>query len=77
MLVIKAKSSFFIKNISKQESFRWQDGYEIFSVSVSVVEKVIQYINHQKEHHQMMSFQEEFTNFLKGYQIQYEDKYFS
>ncbi len=75
MRAIKAKSSSFMKEISKQDSFGWQDGYGVFSVSASIVEKVIHYINHQEDHHRTVSFKEEFVLFLKKHQIQYEEKY--
>lgn len=75
MRAIKAKSSAFMKNNSTHKAFGWQDGYGIFSVSVSAVEKVIQYINQQEEHHKKISFQDEFKLFLKRHQIQYDEKY--
>lgn len=75
MRAIKAKSSSFLKEISKQDSFGWQDGYGVFSVSASAVDKVMDYIKHQEEHHRVITFREEFALFLKRHQIQYEEKY--
>jgi putative transposase len=72
---IKAKSSSFVKDILKQDPFSWQDGYGVFSVSSSAIERVMHYIDHQEQHHQTTTFQEEFVLFLKHHQIQYEDKY--
>lgn len=77
MRAIKAKSSSFMKEVLKQDSFEWQDGYGVFSVSASVIEKVIHYINHQEEHHRTISFQEEFVLFLKRHQIPYKEAYLS
>ena len=38
-------------------------------------QKVIDYISNQKEHHKIISFQEEYLQFLKAYGIKYEEKY--
>lgn len=39
------------------------------------VNKVIDYILNQKEHHKTKSFQEEFLLFLKNYEIEFDEKY--
>ncbi len=75
MRAVKAKSSLFMKDLSKQDLFGWQDGYGVFSVSPSTVEKVIDYIKRQKEYHKKFTFREEFVLFLNHYNIQYEEKY--
>jgi len=33
------------------------------------------YISNQKEHHKVVSFQEEYLRFLNGYKIRYDEKY--
>ena len=45
--------------------FRWQVKYGAFSVSVSQLDKTIDYIRDQEVHHRKMSFQEEFRALLK------------
>jgi putative transposase len=47
--------------------FSWVRGYAAFSVSQNDLDKVINYINNQKEHHQKKSFHEEWEQFLKKY----------
>ena len=47
------------------EKFAWQTGYAAYSVSESVIEKVYEYINNQKEHHAKRSFEQEYDEFLK------------
>jgi REP element-mobilizing transposase RayT len=63
---IKGSSSHFInqQNILT-EKFAWQTGYAAYSVSESVVEKVFEYINNQKKHHQKRSFQTEYDELIK------------
>jgi REP element-mobilizing transposase RayT len=55
--------------------FAWQKGYGAFSVSQSKVDVVKKYIQHQEEHHQKLSFQEEYRRFLMEYEIEYDEKY--
>jgi len=64
----KGSSSHFInQNNLMDEKFAWQTGYAAYSVSESVVEKVFQYVQNQKRHHQKTTFQEEYNQFLKLY----------
>ena len=56
-------------------NFAWQKGYGAFSVSKSVVDKTIQYINNQYEHHHKKTFREEYIEFLKAYNIPYDERY--
>ena len=55
--------------------FYWQDGYGAFSVSPSQVETVKEYIERQAEHHQHKTFQEEYREFLKEYNVEYDERY--
>ena len=55
--------------------FYWQGGYGAFSVSQSGVERMRQYIRHQREHHKRVSFQDKFRAFLRRYQIDYDERY--
>ncbi|MBP5671095.1 MAG: transposase [Victivallales bacterium] len=72
----KAKSSKWIKTLSPYYSmFAWQDGYGAFSVSPSILDKTINYIKNQENHHRTKSFQEEYMAFLKAYKIPYDEKY--
>lgn len=65
---IKGSSSHFINQSNLiPEKFAWQTGYEAYSVSESVLERVFLYIQNQKNHHHKKTFQEEYNNFLKLY----------
>ena len=73
---IKMETSRWIKrNGNQYANFYWQEGYGIFSVSSSNVEKVIEYIDNQAEHHKKRTFQEEFLAFLKRYNVEYDERY--
>jgi putative transposase len=56
-------------------SFSWQRGYGAFTVSQSNVEEVRRYIARQKEHHRRVSFPDEFMQFLKANEIEYNQRY--
>jgi putative transposase len=57
------------------QDFSWQRGYGAFTVSQSNVEEVRHYIARQKEHHAKFSFRDEFIQFLKANDIEYDERY--
>ena len=73
---IKNNSSNFI-NQQKfiKGKFSWQEGYGAFSYAHSQVENVYQYIANQEQHHRKKTFKEEYTGFVKKFNVQYEEKY--
>jgi putative transposase len=74
--LIKGGSSKWIhENIPSLKAFQWQEGYGAFSIGASQVESVIKYIAGQEEHHRTRTFQEEYLDFLKKYNIEYDEKY--
>ncbi len=73
---VKKESSKWMKLQGAQYSnFYWQGGYGMFSVNPREVDVVTNYIKTQKEHHQKITFQDEYRAFLKQYQIPYDEKY--
>ena len=62
---IKGSSSHFINQQNLiRDKFSWQTGYGAYSVSESVLPKVVRYIQNQKQHHHIKTFQEEYEDFL-------------
>jgi REP element-mobilizing transposase RayT len=57
------------------QSFYWQNGYSAFSVSPSNVEQVKKYIENQEQHHQTVSFQDEFRELLRRHEIEWDERY--
>ena len=55
--------------------FSWQQGYGAFSYSHSQIDKVVKYIKNQEQHHRKKTFQEEYLELLKMFDISYDDKY--
>jgi putative transposase len=73
---IKHFSTNFIndKKIMKTK-FSWQVGYAAFSYSHSQMDKVIKYIIDQEKHHKAKTFVEEYTEFMKKFDVKYDVKY--
>lgn len=74
--LIKTHTTRWLKNLGQPyHAFAWQAGYAAFSVSRSMVDKTMNYITKQKEHHRNFSFDEEYRKFLDLYGIDYDDKF--
>jgi REP element-mobilizing transposase RayT len=73
---IKGDSSLWIKTkFLGLNNFYWQNGYGAFSVGPGRVEIVKKYILNQYEHHQKLTFQDEFRKYLHRYKIAYDERY--
>ena len=73
---VKRNSSRWLKTLGPcYKDFFWQNGYAAFSVSQSVVDRTIEYISNQIEHHKRVSFADEYLNFLKLYNVKFDEKY--
>ena len=55
--------------------FSWQEGYGAFSYSHSQINDVYQYILKQEEHHLKRTFRDEYLDFLRKFEIQFDEKY--
>jgi REP element-mobilizing transposase RayT len=76
MQLIKGGSSKWVHDtFPNQRHFAWQIKYGAFSVSVSLVDKIVAYIERQETHHHKMTFQEEFIALLKKHRIAYDARY--
>lgn len=73
---IKSESSRFINEQKLTPTkFYWQEGFGAFSYSNSQRDIVIKYIKSQQKHHKKQSFKEEYLNFLKKFEVEYDVKY--
>lgn len=70
---IKAGASKWVhQTFQNRKSFAWQDGYGIFSVSVSQLEVVEAYIRNQAEHHKTQDFKKEFEKLLRVHRVEFD-----
>ena len=58
-----------------QGRFSWQACYGAFSYSKSQIPRVVRYIQNQKEHHKKKTFREEYLEFLKAFEIDFNEGY--
>jgi putative transposase len=73
---IKRSSSLFInKEKLCSNKFAWQDGYGAFTYSRSHIDNVYQYILNQVEHHKKITFRDEYIDFLKKFEIEYDERF--
>jgi len=74
--VVKTNSSRWVKERwPPRRGFAWQGGYGAFSVSESRRPAVIRYINSQREHHQRISYQDEFLKLLRSHGVEFDERY--
>jgi len=73
---IKGSSSLWInKKRLVRGKFSWQEGYGAFSYGKSQINDVVQYIANQENHHKKRTFAEEYLEFLKLFEIEYDERY--
>ncbi len=73
---VKRNSSAWLhETFPERRAFYWQKGYGAFTVSHSNVEHVRRYIGGQGEHHRTQSFQDEFLEFLRRHEVEYDERY--
>ena len=74
--LVKGGSSMWVsKTFPEFKDFQWQEGYGAFSISLSHIDRTVNYIKNQKEHHKKATFQEEYLAILKKHGIEYDERY--
>jgi putative transposase len=73
---VKQSSSKWInENKLVNGHFEWQEGYGAFCHSKSQIDKVVNYIKNQELHHKKLTFREEYLDFLKKFEVDYEERF--
>jgi REP element-mobilizing transposase RayT len=73
---VKTSSSKWIKTKDPMfADFHWQSGYGAFSVSQSDADAVVAYVSNQAQHHEKMTFQDEYRRLLERYQVAFDERY--
>jgi putative transposase len=73
---LKRNSSLFINNEKLCfGKFAWQEGYGGFTYSRSQINGIYKYIENQEIHHKKKSFKEEYIEFLKKFEIKYDQRF--
>jgi REP element-mobilizing transposase RayT len=71
--VKKESSKWAKRNVDRR--FYWQGGYGAFSVSASMVPRVVAYIAGQEVHHRRRTFQDEFRELLRKHGEKWDERY--
>ena len=73
---IKGDSSLWInENKFVQGKFLWQEGFGGFSYSKSQIHTIATYIENQELHHKKQSFLEEYSQILKEFDVEFDERY--
>jgi REP element-mobilizing transposase RayT len=73
---VKRGSTLWLKTKNQNlRDFAWQQGYGIFSIGFSQIKSVRDYIAGQEEHHRKVSFQDEFRQLLRRYEIEFDERF--
>lgn len=73
---VKRSSSLWInQNRFVVGKFAWQEGFGVFSYGNSQVPDIATYIEQQERHHGKYTFIEEYTQFLKLFEVEYDERY--
>jgi putative transposase len=76
MRLVKGDSSVWInKERLTKFKFQWQEGYGAFTYSKSQIDKVVNYINNQQEHHKKTTFLDEYRQLLTSFDIAFDERY--
>jgi len=74
---IKVSTSLWMKNSVLFPGFKgWSVGYGSFTCSYSELDRLIDYIKNQQDHHKKVTFEEEYRNLLLLNGINPDEKYF-
>lgn len=74
---IKTASSLWLKESGKFPNFNgWANGYAAFTYAFGDKDKVLNYIKNQREHHKMVTFEEELRKLLIEHGVELNEKYF-
>jgi CRISPR/Cas system CMR-associated protein Cmr3 (group 5 of RAMP superfamily) len=74
---IKVASSLWMKKSKLFPAFiGWADGYGSFTYSYSDINRLIEYVKNQQEHHKKVTFEEEYRMILLEAGIIPDEKYF-
>ncbi len=71
----KSSSAWIKKQDTGLNSFSWQAGYGAFSLGQSQLNRLINYIDNQHEHHKNRTFKEELKLLLEKYHTEYDERY--
>jgi len=74
---VKVSSSVWMKAGNLFPAFKgWAEGYGSFTCSYKDLDRLIEYVKNQQEHHRKISFEQEYRNLLMEYGIIPDERFF-
>jgi putative transposase len=73
--LVKGGPSLWFHETFRPSAFAWQHGHGAFTVSRSQLPDVIRYVESEREHHRLETFQEEYLALLDKHDIDYDERY--
>ena len=74
---IKVSSSMWMKEGGLFPSFKgWAEGYGAFTYSYRDLDRLIEYVKNQKEHHKKKTYEEEYRKLLREFGIKIDERFF-
>jgi putative transposase len=67
--LVKAGSSKWMHEQTRNRRFDWQEGYGAFSIGASQVAATVRYIENQPSHHKKINVEKEWDMFLKRHAV--------
>ena len=71
----RASTNFINEKKWFPEKFQWQNGYGCFSYSKSHIDNVVKYILNQQNHHQKVKFKDEYLEFLRKFEVEFDEQF--
>lgn len=71
----KSSHSFINEKKFCKSKFYWQEGFGAFSYNHSMLNRIISYINNQKNHHKTKTFREEYLEILQKFNVEFNQAY--
>lgn len=71
----KSSHSFINEKKYCKSKFYWQEGFGAFSYNHSMLDRIISYINNQKQHHKTKTFREEYLEILQKFDVEFNPTY--
>ena len=73
---VKRNSTLWInENRFVRGKFSWQEGFGVFSYGHSQIPMIANYIEQQKKHHHKRTFIEEYREFLRLFNVEFDERY--
>jgi putative transposase len=57
------------------KTFSWQEGFAAYTIGYSTMPATVKYIENQENHHQDITYEDEYLNLLKMQEISYDPRF--